>query len=493
MAAESWSPSDRLLRLWRFILDEVPAHRGLLVFLDGAGKEVLRLAQGLEDGADGFRTIIRRVLDERRPLCLERGPAEHFLRRDGRMGFHETGSVLCLPLLGPGKAPGALYVDRAPREAPFSREDLEFLLTLSGSILRCVAGRAPEPPAGRVSRSVRKEPEPGRPACGIIGRSGAVRRIQDIIERLGDSEAAVFIFGESGTGTELVARAVHESGRRGSGPFVPVNCGAIPDMLLESELFGHARGAFTGAVRDKPGLIEEAEGGTFFLDEVTDLSPLLQAKLLRVVQEKEVRRVGESRTRRVETRFVSATNKSIEEEVRAGRFREDLYYRLRVIPVEIPPLRERMEDLPLLADHFLETFSRDMGRGRAFFSSEALEMMLAYSWPGNVRELQNEVQRCLVFSPRDSALIPASSLSARVRRLAEQEDGREPGAEGAGTSGRNYFAARAGFEKAFLKRALALGGFNRTRTARDIGLSRQGLFKLLRKHNLDIEGGPAEA
>jgi len=303
-------------------------------------------------------------------------------------------------------------------------------------------------------------------------------RIRELIRKVGDSAGAVFISGESGTGKELVARAVHESGSRRAAPFVAVNCSAIPDALLESELFGHARGAFTGAVREKPGLIEEADNGTFFMDEVGDLSPLLQAKLLRVLQDKEVRRVGENRTRRVGVRFISATNKAIEEDVRCGRFREDLFYRLRLIPIPIPPLRERAEDLLPLVNHHLETYCREMKRERAFFSTEALDMLLSYGWPGNVRELQNEIQRCLIFMNRGSSLITADCLSERIARRRDEE----PRSHG-------YFEERAKFEKRFLSRALALCDFNRTRTAEEIGLSRQGLYKLLKKHN--IETSPA--
>ncbi|MBN2207323.1 MAG: sigma-54-dependent Fis family transcriptional regulator, partial [Candidatus Aminicenantes bacterium] len=196
----------------------------------------------------------------------------------------------------------------------------------------------------------------------LIGDSPAIARVRDLIEKVRGHEAPVLIAGESGTGKELVARALHGSGNGRRGRFVAVNCGAIPDPLIESELFGHARGAFTGAWRDRSGLIEEADGGSFFLDEIGDLSLPLQAKLLRVLQEKEVRRVGENRPRPVAARFLSATHKNLEAEVAAGAFREDLYYRVRIIAVEIPPLRERREDIPPLSEHFLERFGRAMGR-----------------------------------------------------------------------------------------------------------------------------------
>ena len=252
-----------------------------------------------------------------------------------------------------------------------------------------------------------------------------------------------------------------------------VNCGAIPETLLESELFGHGRGAFTGALRERPGLVEEAEGGTFFLDEAGDLSPALQAKLLRLVQEREFRRVGENRTRRADVRFLSATHRDLAAEIAKGRFREDLYYRLAVVTIDIPPLRRRPEDLLLLLEHFLDSGCRALGRPPASFAPEAASRLVLYHWPGNVRELHNEVQRCLALTPPGDP-IGQEWLSERILRPSGNGD----------SDGFNYFTARAGFEKRFLRQALSRYGFNKTKTAWGIGLSRQGLFKLLRRHNL---------
>jgi transcriptional regulator with PAS, ATPase and Fis domain len=297
--------------------------------------------------------------------------------------------------------------------------------------------------------------------------------IQTLIERVKDSEAPVFIYGESGTGKELVARAIHRRGTRRTGPFVAVNCGAIPDHLLESELFGHARGSFTGALRDKAGLLEEASGGTFFLDEIGDLSPPLQAKLLRLLQEKEIRRVGETRTRRLDVRFVSATNKDLEKEIERGQFRMDLYYRLRILTIEVPPLRERRADLLLLINHFVDKYGREMGREKSYISPGALEIMVNYSWPGNIRELQNEVQRCLILAGGDR-LIREEHLSPRINPRREQ----------AAAVTYNYFIAKTEFEKRFIQQALVRFGHNKARTAKEVGLTRQGLFKLLKKHHI---------
>jgi len=313
----------------------------------------------------------------------------------------------------------------------------------------------------------------------FIGKSPAVDYIRALIEKVKDLDAPVLIYGESGTGKELVARAIHETGARSGGQFVAVNCGAIPDPLLESELFGYARGAFTGALKDKTGLIEEADGGTFFLDEVGDLSLPLQAKLLRLLQEREIRRVGENRTRSVNVRFISATNKNLDKEIEKGSFREDLYYRLRIITIEIPPLRERKEDLLLFLNYFAEKYSRDLKKERAYFTPRTLDLLLNYSWPGNVRELQNEVQRCLILCGEDR-FVREEFLSPKIN----------PQQETSNSADYNFFGAKAEFVRRFLNQALQRSNFNKAKTAEEIGISRQGLFKLMKKHK--IEESPKE-
>jgi transcriptional regulator with PAS, ATPase and Fis domain len=309
----------------------------------------------------------------------------------------------------------------------------------------------------------------------LIGNSESIKDVLGLISKVKATTIPVFIWGESGTGKELVARNIHQSGQRKNADFIAINCGAMPENLLESELFGYTKGAFTGAVRDKPGLTEAASGGTLFLDEIGDLSLPLQAKLLRLLQEGEIRRIGENRTRSIDARFISASNKNIEEEVLKGNFREDLYYRLKIVTIEISPLRERNKDIPLLIKHFIKKHSREISSDKIEVGSKALELLLNYSWPGNIRELENEIRRWLVLNS-DSCLMKIEDLSSRInqRKLSySKPDNR-------------YFQAKAEFEKRFLNQALVKFGYNRTRTAEEIGLSRQGLFKLIKKHQIEM-------
>jgi len=256
----------------------------------------------------------------------------------------------------------------------------------------------------------------------IIGRSAGLREVLDRVVRVAPSDATVLITGESGTGKELVARALHVSSRRGDRPFVPVNCAAITETLLESELFGHARGAFTGATRARRGLFEEADGGTLFIDEVGETAPGFQAKLLRALQDGEIRRVGESMPVRVDVRVIAATNQDLRRAIGEKRFREDLFYRLNVVPIRIPPLRERLEDVPLLAVHFLAEYNRRAGTQKVF-APAALAELTEHSWPGNVRELENMVEQAAALSPGAEIGLEGVQFEPAPRRHSEPRPG----------------------------------------------------------------------
>ncbi len=306
----------------------------------------------------------------------------------------------------------------------------------------------------------------------IVGRSPAIRELLDRIVRVAPTDATVLITGESGTGKELVARALHVVSRRGDKPFVPVNCAAITETLLESELFGHARGAFTGATRARRGLFEEASGGTLFIDEIGETSPGFQAKLLRALQEGEIRRVGESSPVQVDVRVIAATNQDLRRAIAEKRFREDLFYRLAVVPIRIPPLRERREDVPLLASHFLQRFARRTGSQRAL-SPEAAARLAAHDWPGNVRELENVIEQAAALSAGPE--IRAEDV--HVDALPPQADAGAP---------RSLAEAVDEAERRTIESALARCGGDLSRVARECGVSGTTLWRKMKR--LGIEG-----
>ncbi len=305
----------------------------------------------------------------------------------------------------------------------------------------------------------------------FVAVSSSMFAVLERIEQVAQFDVAVHVRGESGTGKELVARAIHDQSVRAAEKFVALNCAALPDTLLESELFGHTRGAFTGAERARTGLVEEADGGTLFLDEVADLSPRGQTILLRVIQDKEYRQLGDRTIRRSEFRLISASHKILEDEVAAGRFREDLYFRLKVVELELPPLRERREDILPLVSHVLKSKGRCLGLRQPSVERAAETALVAYDWPGNVRELENEIVQALCGLGQGRKLT-IEHLSPKIR----------------GKESSPLRCASRDFEIRYLRAVLTRHGGNRTRAARELGLTRQGLYKKLRRHGLNGSG-----
>jgi DNA-binding NtrC family response regulator len=301
----------------------------------------------------------------------------------------------------------------------------------------------------------------------LIGKSPAMQKIYDLIERIRDSSCNVLLTGESGTGKELVAKAIHYSGSRKGGPFIAVNCAAIPETLLESELFGYKKGAFTDAKADKKGLISEAREGTLFLDEITEMSPLLQAKMLRVIEERQVRPLGDTNSHPVDVRFISASNRNLKDLIGPGRFREDLYYRLKVIDIELPPLRERKDDIPLLVRHFIQRFGQESKKGYGI-SEETLRILIDYSWPGNVRELENVIQRALTLCQQET-ILPEDLPASMIQEL--DEDVVEKGLR------KKYSLDQ--LEKEYIQKVLIEAGGNKTKAAEILGLDRKTLYRKL--------------
>jgi two-component system response regulator PilR (NtrC family) len=314
------------------------------------------------------------------------------------------------------------------------------------------------------NRRLRRELRSQSRGRNIIGHSAAMQQLYDLIAQVAETKTNVLVSGESGTGKELVARAIHEQSPRNDQPFVAINCGAIPENLLESELFGHMKGAFTGAVQTKAGLFEAASGGTLFLDEIGELSQPLQVKLLRALQERAIRRVGDTVDRKVDVRIVSATNRRLEDEVAAGRFREDVYYRLNVIQLELPPLRDRVEDIPLLAQHFIRVFAEELGKDVEGMDAAAYEMLSAYAFPGNVRELENLIERAVALTHQPMIgcdLLPPSVTESRdapcVALIPEE--------------GVSLEALVSDYERSLLREALSITKGVKKKAARLLGVS----------------------
>ncbi|MFH2074854.1 MAG: sigma-54 dependent transcriptional regulator [Pseudomonadota bacterium] len=308
----------------------------------------------------------------------------------------------------------------------------------------------------------------------IIGRSPKMKTLLDTLAMVAPTDATVLIMGESGTGKEVAANAIHHNSPRAGQPFVKVSCAALPETLLESELFGHEKGAFTGAVSRREGRFQLAHRGTIFLDEIGEMSPALQAKLLRVLQEKEFEPLGSDRTAKVDIRVIAATNRDLDKDVREGRFREDLYYRLNVVPIVMPPLRERREDIPLLAEHFL-TLCREKNRKAVKeISGKALDALVRYDWPGNIRELENSIERAVIMARED--VIGTADFPPQIRKLSRDE-----GKDGFGIPDGVSLAE---MERALIIKTLAETGGNRTRAAEILGINRRTLQNKLKEYRL---------
>jgi serine/threonine-protein kinase PknK len=495
-------------RLLDLILDAAAdltgAHRGLVLLRgEEEGKVLIRRDRGgAAADREQWASAARRVL-----------AAGRSLRHDGDGGTHRA--LLCVPLRGEKGVTGLLYLDRRPEDGPFDVRsavlleafaDQASLALQTAALVRTDRARCEElAAAGRqleeALRDRTRELEDARVEAArarsdlqlkfrydrIVGRSAPMRTLLGLVDKVTESTVPLLIEGESGTGKELVARAVHFNGPRAGKPFVVENCAAVPDALVENELFGHEKGAFTGADRAEDGIFERADGGTLFLDEVGDMSLDMQKKLLRVLQEGEVRRVGGKTVLRVDVRIVSATNRDLARMVKEGKFREDLFYRLCVVRLRLPPLRERREDVPLLAARFLDRIAEESGGEAPRLEAGALDALTAYGWPGNVRELENEIRRATTLS---GGAITRDVLSPHVRDARAGADGGPrslavplPGGEGGG--GKSLKDAVEDLERVMLAAVLRDSDGNKTRAARALGLSRLGLRKKMGRYGID--------
>ena len=426
------------------------------------------------------RAVLRRVLEDRAAI-LTANAAEELATSESIMGGQIL-SIVAVPLWRSDEITGLIQADNRDSAGMFTESDLEVSLLLgaqaalaldnAGLVLRL---RVAEERLRGENRYLKRREEKRR-FESIIGQSQAMRDVLTQLEKVLDTRATVCVDGETGTGKELIASAIHYQSRRNDKLFVAQNCAALPENLLESELFGHKKGAFTSADSDKKGLFEIADGGTLFLDEMGEMPMSLQAKLLRTLQEGTIRPVGSTSEKQVDVRIICATNRDLSVEVEKGRFRQDLYYRLMVFPIRLPPLRERREDIPLLAEHFLRRYCHEYRRNLAGLSQEALDALTSYAWPGNIRELENEIQR-LVIQTESESWIEVGELSPQIRKVE-------------GTLSR--IAPKKGtlremmeqVERWLLTEALRDNDNNKTRTAQVLGITREGLHKKLSKFGM---------
>ena len=386
-----------------------------------------------------------------------------------------TQGMVAAPLIHKDVVMGVVEVINPLEREQFTQRDLELLQVFANLAAVAAAHAQAYDQVARQNRGLRES----IPTYEIIGQSAPVRKVVELCKKVATSNATVLLYGETGTGKELAARAIHDFSARSEQPFIAINCAALPESLLESELFGHEKGAFTGAAGQKLGRFELADGGTLFLDEIGELSHEIQVKLLRVLQEREFVRVGGTQTITCDVRIIAATNRNLKAEMETGRFREDLYYRLNVFPITLPPLRERVEDLPLLIGHFVEQIAPSLGVTPTKVGDEALTQLMRYDWPGNIRELRNIVERCTLLAgdgPITPEHLPPEIGHAETPADVETSAGRA----GPAKSGSRL----ADHEKALILQALNECGWNQSAAARNLGITRDHLRYRIKKYDL---------
>ncbi len=468
---------DRESLQWQLlglVFDVVPADRGAVLLTDNPNEFDSAVAWdrvlGPAHPVRVSRTVVRRVLQERAGLVVSDVSTDKTLRSVQTLKDLQVRSLLCVPLLAPGGVLGAIYLDSRSSSEHFDENHLQVMTAVAGIATLALDNVRHWEDLLRENSDLRAEMNLEH---NMVGSSSRIREVFEFIRRVAATDSTVLIEGESGTGKELVARAIHRNSPRAERPFVAINCAAITESLLESELFGHEKGAFTGALSQVKGKMEIAEGGTLFLDEVTELAVGLQAKLLRVLQEREFERVGGTRSIKLNIRVLAATNRKLEKAVEMGAFRKDLYYRLNVVALTMPALRDRRDDILQLAEHFIAKTSRKSGSRAKSISAEARACLQSYDWPGNVRELENAIERALVLGSGDVILpddlpdtiiesaLPAPSVNAK------------------------YHGALKETKKQLILQALQQANGNYIEAAKTLGMHPNSLLRLIR--NLDLK------
>ncbi len=457
--------------------------RGKQVFLAAVGDRSDQLIGMEYDAKAGFsgKALATGKAQIHNDVAREKA---HYKKIDDKVAF-QTRSLVAAPMIHKGEALGVVEVINPVGTEQFNDSDKE-LAQVFANLAAIAAANAQS--YDRVRRENRGLKEAFRPPAKMLGDSPAMRDVLRLIGRVSPSAATVLLLGESGTGKELAARAIHENSPRADLPFIAVNCAALPETLLESELFGHEAGAFTGATGRRLGRFELADEGTIFLDEIGEVAPAVQVKLLRVLQEKEFVRVGGTRTIGCDVRVIAASNRDLDADRREGRFRDDLYYRLNVFPITVPPLRRRREDIPILAEHFLGILSADLKTARPTVTDRAMQALVRYDWPGNIRELQNILERACLLA--DECAIDLAQLPAEIVETDHRPTADSPGplsTERQDPPGSPN--ALENMEKTLIIKALRENAGNQTRTAKTLGVSRDNLRYRIKKYQINIKKG----
>jgi Nif-specific regulatory protein len=448
-------------------MEVIGAERGFILMFDERQKLLPQIAQNIsekqvDDLGEISNSVLQQVMEKGEPVISFDAQTDDRFQGAQSIRIQRIQSIAAVPLTIKTRPIGAIYLDSLQKRAGFKAENLPFIIAFAHQAAIAIENSQLYVALREENRQLRKQIQDAHSFKEIIGRSPAMKQVFELMENIIDSDVTVLISGESGTGKELVARALHYNGPRNDKPFMALFCGALPENLLESELFGHKKGAFTGATADKKGLFEAVDGGSFFLDEIGDLSPKIQTELLRVIQEGEVKRIGETYMRHVDVRIIAATNKNLDQLVKAGQFREDLYYRLHVIKIHLPPLRKREGDIPILAHYFLDKYAAKSKKPVKGFSQKAMKRLVNYHWPGNIRELENTIERALLltkdlFIQPENLQLPESDL-----RLPEKMSLKD-------------------FEKHIVQKTLTENSNNISRTAEQLGVSRRWLHYRLKE------------
>ncbi len=442
-------------------MSHLDAERGYIVLVDDSAENNFNVVasknfRSEKDAKDSAASssVINKVLTTGEPVLTFDAMNDERFEASRSIVAQQLLSIICVPLRLQDRTTGAIYLDSTRSRGKFNAETMKFLAVFGNLAAVAVENVIRYDNLRNENDRLKNEVSSANLFPGIVGKSKGWKAVLDLVQRVVDTDVSVLITGESGTGKELIARAIHSQGRRRDKAFMAINCSAIPEQLLESELFGYKKGAFTGANADKKGLLEYAEGGTLFLDEAGDLPMALQAKLLRVLQEREIRRLGDVETRKVDLRVIAATNKNLLDEIKNGHFREDLYFRLNIVEIHIPPLRDRLEDVTPLINHFMKKACETHGRNVTGIQSAAMSRLIEHPWYGNVRELQNVIERAVVLSRE----LELNEDDLKLQQYSEEE------------------LLRSGltleeFERKLVEKTLDETGGNRTRTAEKLGVS----------------------